>query len=377
MVQLWKRVELPRRRRPPRPIGTRPVSTFVLLALVVVAPAVAAEKPRLGSIHVHAKPGIVVFIDDKPAGISLPGKEGITIPDVSPGVHSLRMTLLGFRSKTLAVTVLAGQTAELEVGDLRVRARIRWRPRGDPVEATVGSPPMVLDDTGTPGDHAFEVNFTFEGDFQTDARVLEAPELDLNYGIGEGIQLKYEVPWGWTRTTVRDENGISSTESSRGVGNSSFGVKYRFYDDDDSGLSLAVYPQVEFRTPGTNTADDGGIASSGTTWVLPALLTKDFERFSITANLGAEKSTAEPHIAGFGGFGAGRRLTDRTALLTEIAARDIGNGGDARIQIDLGVRHKFNESHSVSASVGMDIGVGGDAHRFFTFAYQLLTGKRY
>jgi hypothetical protein len=300
--------------------------TCTLLALLGAIPAVAAEKPGLGSIHVRAKPGIVVFIDGKLAGVSLSGKEGITIPDVSPGKHSLRMTLLGFRSKTLAVTVLAGKTVELEVGDLLVRARIRWRRRGDPVEPTVGSPPMVLDDTGTPGDHALEANFTFEGDFQTEAKAIDALELDVNYGIGERLQIKYEVPWGWTKTDVRDENGITSTETASGVGNSTLGVKSRFYDDDDSGVSLAVYPQVEFRTPGASTVDDGGIAESETIWILQALLTKDFERFWITANLGAEKSVADPHISGFGGFGAGKRLTDRIALFTEIAARDLGRG---------------------------------------------------
>ena len=357
-------------------LARRSAIPFTVLTLVLAVSAAAEDKPGLGSIHVHAKSGIIVFIDGKPAGISLPGKRGITIPDVSPGEHALRLTLLGFRSKTLVVTVLAGQTAELEAGDLRVRARIRWRPRGEPVETTVGSPPMVLDDTGTPGDRAVEANFVIEGDFQTDSESFESPEIDLNYGIGESLQLKYEVPWGWTRTTARDEFGNESTESSRGVGNSNFGVKYRFYDNEDSELSFAIYPQVEFRTPGAKSEADGGVANSGTTWILPLLLTKDYERFSITANLGAEKSTSEPHVIGFGGFGVGTRLTDRVALLAEIAVRDIGNGSDARTQVDLGTRYKINESHSVTASVGTDIGVGGDAHRFVTLAYQLLMGKR-
>jgi hypothetical protein len=235
---------------------------------------------------------------------------------------------------------------------------------------------MALDDTGTPGDHAVEANLVFEGDFQTDAKAIELPEIDLNYGIGENLQLKYEVPWSWTRTTVRDEFGNESTETSSGVGNSSIGVKYRFYDDDDRGLSLAVYPQVRFRTPGAKRAADGGVATNETTWILPILLTKDYERFSITANLGAETSTAEAHAVGFGGLGVGTRLTNRVAFLTDVAAREIGNGGEARTQIDVGARFKFSESHSMTASFGTDIGVGGDAHRFVTLAYQLLFGKR-
>jgi hypothetical protein len=286
------------------------------------------------------------------------------------------VTRVGFRSKTLAVTVVAGETAELEVGELSVHARIRWRPRGGPVETTVDSPPMVIEDTSTPGDHAVEANFLIEGDFQSGAKAIESPEIDLNYGIGENMQLEYQVPWGWTRTTVRDEFGNESTETSYGVGNSSFGVKYRFYDNEDDGLSFAIFPQVEFRTPGAKRAADGGIATNDTTWMLPALLTKDYERFSITANLDVEKSTADPHAIGFGGVGLGMRMTNHVALLTEIAAREIGNGSEARTQIDVGARFKLNESHSLMGSAGTDIGAGGDAHRFVTLAYQLLMGRR-
>src|SRR5580765_4822706 len=125
----------------------RTAAPGLLLALAIGFPAVAAEKSGLGSIHVHAKPGVIVFIDGKPAGISVTGKFGITIPDLPAGKHTLRMTLLGFRAETLTVTVVAGETAEIEVGNLRVRARIRWRPRGEPVDTTVGSPPLALDDT--------------------------------------------------------------------------------------------------------------------------------------------------------------------------------------------------------------------------------------
>src|SRR5437762_447394 len=78
--------------------------TCSLLAMMVARPTGAAEKPGLGSIHVRAKPGIVVFIDDQPARISLAGEHGVTIRNVLPGEHTLRMTLAGFRSKTLVVT---------------------------------------------------------------------------------------------------------------------------------------------------------------------------------------------------------------------------------------------------------------------------------
>ncbi len=52
----------------------------------------------------------------------------------------------------------------------------------------------------------------------------ETPDLDINYGIGNRIQLKYEVPVG-IQEVRGDESHVVA-----GLGNSLFGVKYRFYE---------------------------------------------------------------------------------------------------------------------------------------------------
>ena len=121
----------------------------------------------------------------------------------------------------------------------------------EPVEMVVGSPPMVSDDTGTPGNGNWEINVVLAGDISKDSKTFELPLLDINYGIGDRLQLKYEVPYVVTCNSRFDENGKRTTEQASGVSSSNVGVKYRFYDNDRSGLSLAVYPQVEFRTPGS------------------------------------------------------------------------------------------------------------------------------
>ena len=110
----------------------------------------------------------------------------------------------------------------------------------EPVEMVVGSPPMVSDDTGTPGNGNWEINVVVDGDVSKDSKAFELPLIDINYGIGDRLQLKYEVPYVVTWNARFDENGERTTEQASGVSSSKVGVKYRFYGNDQSGLALAV-----------------------------------------------------------------------------------------------------------------------------------------
>jgi Putative MetA-pathway of phenol degradation len=247
----------------------------------------------------------------------------------------------------------------------------------EPVEMVVGSPPMVSDDTGTPGNGNWEINVVLDGDISKDSNAFELPLMDINYGIGDRFQLKYEMPYVVTRNTKFDENG-EGTEQASGVSNSKVGLKYRFYDNDRSGLSLAVYPQVEFRTSGSklegepDEGGEGGVAEEGVTCVLPILLTKEFQRASITANLGAEKTTEDNHVGIAASFGVGTRLTDELAVMGEIAGQDLNSVDERRILLNFGFRLKISAKQAFVGSVGHDIqdGADGQKHLYATLAYQ-------
>ena len=56
-------------------------------------------------------------------------------------------------------------------------------------------PPLITDDPDTPGPNHWEINLAatmekFDSDWG-----WELPLLDINYGVGERIQLKFEIPW--------------------------------------------------------------------------------------------------------------------------------------------------------------------------------------
>lgn len=250
--------------------------------------------------------------------------------------------------------------------------RIRYKPAAEPVEMTVGSPPMISDDTDTPGPGNLELNVVFNGAWSHDQRSFEAPLLDLNYGIGERLQLKYEVPYVIEHSTESDTSGSRVDVTGHGIGDSTTGVKYRFYDDEARGTSLAVYPQVRFRTPGTRRA----LSEGGTSFILPLLLTEEFATASVTADLGVERSSADERSDYFASVGVGTRVTDRLAIMAEIAGESLRDSDARRFIVNIGLRRKLDDEQALLASIGRDLHTPDGSARlsYFTLAYQRVFG---
>lgn len=251
------------------------------------------------------------------------------------------------------------------------QSRIRKRDDSEPVEMTVGSPPMQTDDTDTPGPNNWEANLVMHADLAGSERRIEAPTLDVNYGLGDTLQFSYEVPYVFARQPQSDMGGAARLVNANGIGDSNFGVKYRFYDDKDAGLSFAVAPQVEFRTPGAGSS----VSEGATSFILPVIVTQEFEHASITANAGFETSAGEHRY--FASVGIGRRLTDRMAFLAEIVGTSLNAADEKHALLNFGIRRKISDTQSISAAVGRDVYAGGNQpeQTYLTFAYQKLFGK--
>ncbi len=56
-----------------------------------------------------------------------------------------------------------------------------------------GGPPFITDDPGTPGNHHWEINFGWIANHNPGQSYYEIPDVDLNYGWGDRIQLKYRA----------------------------------------------------------------------------------------------------------------------------------------------------------------------------------------
>jgi hypothetical protein len=108
-----------------------------------------------------------------------------------------------------------------------------------------GGPPFRSDDPGTPGNRHWEINIAGIGERNPIQGTYSLPNFDINYGVGDRIQLKYEMAAG-----LQETRG-SSPRLLGGVGNSIAGVKYRFYEHLGSGskepnFALSIYPQFVF-----------------------------------------------------------------------------------------------------------------------------------
>jgi hypothetical protein len=248
------------------------------------------------------------------------------------------------------------------------QSRIRHKPDEEAVEMTVGAPPMHVEDTDTPGDGTWEINIGMESEWSGGESAIEAPVADINYGLGDRVQLTYEVPYVWLHDDGDDDEPGGSAH---GVGDSTLGLKYRFYDDEEHGLSLALYPQLRVRTPGGNRE----VSDGGTSFILPLVMVSEFEHFSVSADLGVEASSDERRW--FAGAGVGWRLDERTALMAELAGEDL-NAAERRWQVGIGVRRKLPDGRSLSASLGRDVHAGGgeDLHNHFVLAYSMEFGGK-
>ena len=135
----------------------------------------------------------------------------------------------------------------------------------------LAGPPVITDDTGTPGDKKWEINVGFSVDKRPNENRYETPALDINYGIGEHIQLNYSV--SWIVLDSKDEG------SKNGLGNSEVAVKWRFLDEDRHGIAMSVYPRLIVNNP-TSSADRG-LADKGTVIRLPLQMEKKVGKINI------------------------------------------------------------------------------------------------
>ena len=111
-----------------------------------------------------------------------------------------------------------------------------------PLARAQGGPPFVTDDPATPGAGHFEINIAATAMQQRESRTLVGPDVDLNYGWGERIQLKLDM-----NLTTEHTYG---QQTQTGLGTSALGVKWRMLDGGQGAVALATYPQLLLKNPG-------------------------------------------------------------------------------------------------------------------------------
>lgn len=202
-------------------------------------------------------------------------------------------------------------------------------------------PPLQTDDTGTPGDKHWEINIAYTLDKRHTTTTHETPILDLNYGVGDNIQIKYEVPW-----LVLHENGIGTKS---GLGNSVAGVKWRFLDEKRDVVSMSVYPQFEFNNP--TTSADRGIVDEGTNLFLPLQVSKKFGPVWINGEVGYtfRQHTADEWLYG---LSSGYEIREDLSLVGEVHGGTTKEFRKHEVVFNIGTQWDFTKKYGLLASVG-------------------------
>jgi hypothetical protein len=208
-----------------------------------------------------------------------------------------------------------------------------------------GGPPLLTDDPGTPGNRNWEINIASTHFRSPGEREIEAPLLDINYGLGDRIQLKYEVPY------LFDGDGTAPYRSA--VGNSLIGVKWRFFQkSDEKDWNISTYPQLELNNPFNSEAR--GLVDRGPRFLLPVEITRVFASVEVNFE-GGYWFTQDASNERILGLAFGHQFTKRFEGLAEIYD-DVVLGGTARsTTLDIGGRYGFHKGLLINFMAGRRI----------------------
>jgi len=204
---------------------------------------------------------------------------------------------------------------------------------------------MLTDDPGTPGNKNWEINIASKHFRSPGEREFEAPLLDINYGLGDRIQLKYEVSYLFDS----DEGAPYRTA----MGNSLIGVKWRFFQKtDEKGLKISTYPQLEVNNPFDSVAR--GLVDRGPRFLLPLEISKEFGPLEVNFE-GGYWFTRDGSNERILGLAVGRQFTKRFEGLAEIYDNVVLGGTARSTTVDIGGRYEFHKGLLINFMAGRRI----------------------
>jgi len=208
-----------------------------------------------------------------------------------------------------------------------------------------GGPPLITDDPETPGDGHWEINVAWTLSQKQNERLFAIPLLDINYGFGEHVQLKAEVPW---LVLQERRGGIQS-----GIGSANFGVKWRFLNKDRHGFAMSTYPQLEIRTSASSVRR--GLIEQGGELRLPVEISRELGPVTIDGEVGYQVVQREKDEVLYGLVVAGE-VNKRLELLSEIHGTAKRNFTSKELIFNVGGRFKMSKHYTLLFSTGRSLG---------------------
>jgi len=207
-----------------------------------------------------------------------------------------------------------------------------------------GGPPMITDDPGTPGNGKWENNFAIIFEHRPNETSIDVPEIDLNYGVGEHIQLTLQnAPVLLKRSGHGLIGGLGSTEAA---------VKWRFLDQATSGFDMSMFPRIIFNIEQSSVRR--GIAEDGTRFQIPFQAAKAFGRLHLDAEFGPRAITVG-RSEWLSGIVCGFDVAKPTMLMAELHDESRVNFSRDVLTLNVGLRHEFTENYILIVSMGHEL----------------------
>lgn len=206
-----------------------------------------------------------------------------------------------------------------------------------------GGPPMLTDDPGTPGDGKWEINIAGQSNHAGDTTEYALPVLDINYGVGERIQLNFQVPWLIERT-----HGQATMS---GAGNGQVALKWRFIDGGDDGWQVSMYPRIDTRLPLAHSQ----LGSNGVSWLVPFEATHKIGDYGVNFEVGRWLHAAAADDTWIAGLAVGREFAERVELIAELHAESAVHDRGDELTANFGLRWKLSDRCTLLASAGTDL----------------------
>jgi hypothetical protein len=207
-----------------------------------------------------------------------------------------------------------------------------------------GGPPMITDDPGTPGSGKWENNIAIAFEHRDGETSYDVPAIDLNYGVGEHIQLTLQTA---PVILKRDDHGPVG-----GVGGTEAALKWRFRDEEKHGFDMSMFPRVIFNVLQSSVRK--GIAEDGTRFQIPFQIEKSFGPWHLDGEFGPLASTVGRSEFLYGTV-AGYEIAKPTMLMAELHGTSRMNFTHGVLTVNFGLRHAFDEHRILILSMGHEI----------------------
>ena len=216
-------------------------------------------------------------------------------------------------------------------------------------------PPFLTDDPEPVDYQHWEAYLFANGDHTSGGYSINGPAVELNYGALPDTQLHLIVPM----TTV----GGGGAPTISGLGDTEFGIKYRFLHETNGWPQIGIFPMVELPTGDT----DRGLGNGRTWFRLPLWVQKSFGPWTTYGGGGAALNSAPgQRDYPFGGWLVQRDFGPHLTLGGELFAQGQDTDNDKGFAVlNFGGSCNLNEHFSFLFSAGHS--VVGDQHTLWYF----------